>query len=131
MNAAGRAWTRSSSGILAGVCKGLAERFDVDVLLIRFALIVSVLVFGTGVLAYIILALSLPREDRFATAYDSRIMGVCSRFAKRFDLDVGLVRAGFLTLLFCTGGTIFLVYVIMWFILPTKEEQWKQNDSRS
>jgi phage shock protein C len=127
MNAAGRVWTRSSSGILAGVCKGIATRFELDVLLVRLALIFCVLCLGTGILAYIILALSLPREDRLNDAFNPRLLGVCARFATRFDLDVGLVRAGFLTLLFLSLGSFFFLYLILWFVLPSREECLKEK----
>lgn len=111
-------WSRSVDGILAGVCKGLAERFHVDVMLVRLAWIFSVLFFGAGLGAYIVLAIGLPREDRLHEALQPRIFGVCARFAQRFDLDVGLTRVGFLTLLFLTGGTVFFIYLILYFVLP-------------
>lgn len=130
MNAAGRPWTRSSTGILAGVCKGLAQRFDLDVLIVRLGLVLAVLFFGTGGLAYIIAALSLPREDKLENAYESRILGVCARFATRFDLDVGLTRMGFLTLLLFSCGTMIAVYLILYFILPSREE-CKKNKFRA
>jgi phage shock protein C len=127
MNAGGRVWTRSFSGILAGVCKGTAQRFNLDVLVVRLVLILCVFCLGTGVLAYLILALSLPREDRLDKAYNSRLLGVCARFAMWCDIDVGLVRAGFLTLLVLSLGTMVFVYVLLWFILPSREECLKEK----
>ncbi len=110
-------WARSANGIIAGVCNGLAQRFRVNVTLVRIAWTLSVLLAGIGIGVYLILALSLPRDDRLDQAYESRILGVASRFARRFDLDVGLTRAGFLFLLFGTGGLMVLAYVIMYFVL--------------
>jgi phage shock protein C len=111
-------WSRASDGILAGVCKGLSQRFDVDVMLVRLAWLFGVLFFGVGLCAYIILAIGLPKENKLNQAYESRIFGVCSRFARRFDLDVGLTRVGFTTALLLTGGTAFFAYLILYFILP-------------
>jgi phage shock protein C len=128
MNAAGRVWTRSSSGILAGVCKGIAQRLELDVLVVRFALIVSILCLGTGALAYIVLALSIPREDRLDKSFEPRILGVCAYFSKRFDFEPGLARAGALTALIFSAGTVFVVYLILWFIMPSREE-WSQLKS--
>lgn len=130
MNAGGRVWTRSSTGILAGVCKGLAQRFELDVLIVRFSWLVAVLCFGTGALAYVILALSLPREDRLHKAYEPRLLGVCAYFSQRFDLEVGLVRAGALTALLITGGIVAVIYVILWIIMPSREE-WVKLKSNS
>ena len=118
-------WTRSSTGILAGVCKGLAHKLSLDVMLVRLVFIFSVIFFGFGLGLYIILAFSFPREDMMAQAYDNRIFGVCSRLALRFHLDVGLVRALFLFLFFAGIGSPFLIYLILYFVLPSKSELQK------
>lgn len=47
---------------LFGVCSGLANYFDVDPTLVRALFIIAVLMAGTGVLAYIILALIMPNK---------------------------------------------------------------------
>ena len=41
--------------VLGGVCGGMGEYFDIDPVLIRLAWIIAIFVFGTGVLAYLIL----------------------------------------------------------------------------
>lgn len=115
-------FVRSSTGILGGVCKGLARRFDVDVLWVRLAFLIGFLFFGTGCGIYLLLLVSFPREDRIDKAYDSRILGVCSRLAIRFQFDVGITRACAILLLFATFGATFALYVILYFILPTREE---------
>ena len=43
-----------------GVCGGIAEYFDIDSTVIRLVWAISILVFGTGLLAYIIAAIILP-----------------------------------------------------------------------
>jgi phage shock protein C len=113
-----KAWVRSSKGTLAGVCLGMAERFRLDVLLIRLIWVFSFLIYGVGICFYIILAIGLPREDRLQQAWNSKILGVCARFAKRFDLDLGLVRVGFLFMLFASLGMAFFAYIILHFLLP-------------
>ena len=77
---------------------------------------------GFGLGFYLILALSLPREDKIDSLWEPRLLGVCIRFAKRFDLDVGLTRAAFLTALFASGGTVILVYFILYIVLPKTNE---------
>jgi len=50
--------------MIAGVAGGLAEYFAVDVALVRLVWVLAVLAGGAGVLAYIILWIVLPEEDK-------------------------------------------------------------------
>jgi len=45
---------------LFGVCSGLANYFDMDPTIVRLLFLIAVLVFGTGVLLYIVLAVVIP-----------------------------------------------------------------------
>lgn len=45
---------------VSGVCGGLAEYLNVDPTIIRLIWAISILVFGTGLLAYIIAAILIP-----------------------------------------------------------------------
>ncbi len=45
-----------------GVCSGLGEYFEIDPTIVRILFLASVLLFGTGVLLYIILAIVMPDE---------------------------------------------------------------------
>ena len=47
-----------------GVCGGIAEYFNVDSTLIRIAWIVFSCLGGSGILAYIIAAIVMPREAK-------------------------------------------------------------------
>ena len=49
--------------MLAGVCVGIAEYFGVDPTLIRLAWVVFSLLGGSGLLAYILAAIIIPRDD--------------------------------------------------------------------
>ena len=49
--------------MLAGVCGGIAEYFGVDPTLIRLAWVVCSLLGGSGLLAYILAAIIIPRDD--------------------------------------------------------------------
>ncbi|WP_292485362.1 PspC domain-containing protein [Methanohalobium sp.] len=56
--------TKSKSDrMLAGVCGGIAEYFDVDPVLVRVAFVVLALVNGLGILLYIILAIVMPEPE--------------------------------------------------------------------
>lgn len=45
-----------------GVCSGLADYFEMDPTVMRLIFLVMLLVFGTGVLLYIILAIVMPEK---------------------------------------------------------------------
>ena len=47
---------------LFGVCSGLANYFDIDPTVMRALFIIAVLMAGTGVLVYIILAIIMPER---------------------------------------------------------------------
>lgn len=113
---------RSDQGIFLGVCKGLSERFDIDVVLVRIAFLFSVLFLGVSLLLYFLIAVCIPRKSKIAEAKKPKLLGVCSRFARRFDMDPGLVRLLFLSLLFFSGGSILLGYLLLYFILPSHNE---------
>ncbi len=49
--------------IIAGVCGGLADYFNIDVVIIRAIFLVAFLGFGTGFLAYVVLWIVVPKED--------------------------------------------------------------------
>ena len=48
-----------------GICAGIAKYFDVDPTVIRLAWVLFSLCGGSGVLAYIICAIIIPREPDF------------------------------------------------------------------
>ena len=48
--------------MIAGVCGGVAEYFSIDPTIVRLGTVVLSLVFGSGVLVYIIAALIMPTE---------------------------------------------------------------------
>src|SRR5439155_12838968 len=48
--------------VIAGVCGGLAEHFDIDPVLVRVAFVVASL-FGPGLLAYVVLWIAVPKES--------------------------------------------------------------------
>ena len=46
-----------------GVCGGIAEYFDIDPTLVRLAWVVFIALGGSGILAYIIAALVMPKKS--------------------------------------------------------------------
>lgn len=55
--------TKSNERMICGVCAGFAKYFDVDPTIIRLIWAVLVLCAGTGLLAYIICAIVMPKEE--------------------------------------------------------------------
>ncbi len=111
-------WVRSTNGMIAGVCEGIARRLEIEPWIIRFLLVMAILFCGTGLLAYLILAICLPREDRVAQAYQSMILGVCSRVARRTDVEIGVVRTATVLLAFVTLGAVIVGYLVLYFVMP-------------
>ena len=133
-----RRLTRSpAQGQIAGVCAGLAEYFDIDVVFIRVAWVVLSIVPGAiigGVLAYIAAWLLMPETTEPAAApagrrltrsvTDKKIAGVCGGLAEYFGVDATPIRLLWAILsIFCgaiVGGVI--AYVVAWLIIPRSPE---------
>ncbi len=54
--------------MLFGVCGGIGEYFDFDPTLVRLIFIIFALVFGSGILLYILMWLIIPEEPLPASA---------------------------------------------------------------
>lgn len=52
---------RSADKKILGVCGGLGEYFDIDPTVIRIIFLMALVMFGTGFLLYLILALVMPK----------------------------------------------------------------------
>ena len=48
--------------MIAGVCGGIAEYFDVDPTIVRLIAVVLILGWGSGLLAYLIAVLIIPKD---------------------------------------------------------------------
>ena len=49
---------------IAGVCGGLGEYFNQDPVIFRILFVAAVLLFGTGVLLYLVMAVILPDGEK-------------------------------------------------------------------
>ena len=50
--------------MIAGVCAGLGEYFNIDVTIIRLLWVFFVLAAGTGILAYLLAAIIIPQKEQ-------------------------------------------------------------------
>jgi phage shock protein PspC (stress-responsive transcriptional regulator) len=129
-----RRLTRSrTEGTIAGVCAGIANYFDVDVVLVRAAWVVFSIVPGAivgGLLAYVAAWLVIPESadtparsrDRRLTrsATDRKIAGVCGGLAEYFGVDATPIRLLFVILSILCGAIIggVIAYLVAWLIIP-------------
>ena len=60
---------RSHGRMIAGVCQGIAEHFDVDPILVRIAFVVTSFFGGAGFVAYVAAWLLIPDEDERMLIY--------------------------------------------------------------
>lgn len=61
---------KSRNKKLSGVCAGIAEYFNIDPTLVRIIWAILVLVYGTGILAYIIAAVIMDEAPAEETSVD-------------------------------------------------------------
>ena len=122
---------------IAGVCAGIAEYFDVDVVLVRAAWVVFSIVPGAivgGVLAYLAAWMLVPESTEPAaipegrrltrSRSDRKIAGVCGGLAEYFGVDATPIR-----LLWAIGSILFgaviggvVAYLLAWLIIPEARE---------
>ncbi len=57
-----RLYRSRKSRMIAGVCGGIGEYFDIDPTIVRLAWVVFTLVWGAGLLAYIIAWIIVPEK---------------------------------------------------------------------
>lgn len=60
-----RLYKSNRNKMLAGVCGGIAEYFNIDPTLVRLGWIVFCALGGSGILAYIIAAIVIPRNPEY------------------------------------------------------------------
>ena len=57
-------YRNTENKMLAGVCSGIADYFDIDPTLVRLGWVLFSLLGGSGLLAYIIAAIIIPDEPK-------------------------------------------------------------------
>ena len=58
-----RLYRSNTNKMVAGVCGGIAEYFNVDPTLVRIAWVIASLAFGCGLLAYLLCAIIMPSKS--------------------------------------------------------------------
>lgn len=119
---------------LGGVCSGIAHYLNVDTSFIRIAFVFAFFFFGTGILAYIVLWIVIPKatgdeadqiiknennnpHKLYRNNETKAIGGVCSGIALHFGIEIWVVRLAFFAGIFLWGSAL-LVYFIAWITIP-------------
>lgn len=91
-----RLYRSRSEKMIAGVCGGLGEYFDVDPVLIRLLFVVTALISGVGLLAYIILWIVVPMQGNEDAPREQALRGEVEALYRtvRERIDPGSTAAG-------------------------------------
>ncbi|HHV26378.1 PspC domain-containing protein [Anaerosalibacter bizertensis] len=99
----------SNDKIIAGVCGGLGEYFNIDPSIIRiFWLLFSISGSGSGIVAYIICAIVIPEKDSDVIYYDENE----NKSYKNSALFIGIV-------LILIGASLLVRKIWPWFSLKS------------
>ncbi len=101
-----RLFRDENNKVLGGVCSGLANYFNVDIVIVRIVFLILVFAFGFGILPYIIMWVAVPssssaqiggaKKKLFRDADDKLIAGVCSGIGNYFGINPWIPRVLFL-----------------------------------
>jgi phage shock protein C len=117
---------------LAGVCAGLAQYLEVDVVLVRAAFVVLTILGAIvgGVIVYAAAWLLMPEStEPFApppgrrltlSQSDRQLAGVCGGLAEYFGVDSTIVRLLWVIVSIFVGAIVggLIAYVVAWMIMP-------------
>jgi phage shock protein C len=129
-----RLFRSRSDRIIAGICGGLGDYFQIDSTVIR--LLVGFFWISTGIvpltIAYLIAIFIIPIEPLgtehgphrrfFRSRKNKMIAGICGAMAESWDIDPTVVRLITVFLCFLTGFLpLAIVYCIGWAIIPQSD----------
>jgi phage shock protein PspC (stress-responsive transcriptional regulator) len=133
--------------VLGGVCSGLANYFNIDVVIVRIIFVI-LLFSGIGFLTYIIMWIAVPstattqiggaRKKLFRDPDEKIVAGVCSGIGNYFGINAWIPRVLFLLpflsfisrwghwgfgdfgdiVRFTFSPTSLIVYIILWIVIP-------------
>ena len=143
-----RLFRNENDKVLGGVCSGLANYFNIDVVVARIIFVI-LLFSGIGFLTYIIMWIAVPstasaeigstRKKLFRDPDEKLIAGVCSGIGNYFGINPWIPRVLFLlpflsflsrwghwggfwdfgdVIRFTFSPTSLIVYIILWIVIP-------------
>jgi phage shock protein PspC (stress-responsive transcriptional regulator) len=113
--------------ILGGVCAGIGNYFNIDPVWVRLFTALMAFAYGIGFLIYLVLWVAIPGsydleepetgKKMFRDTENKVLGGVSGGLAAFFGVDIVVVRLIFVLTTFFFG-TGFLVYMVLWVVLP-------------
>ena len=133
--------------LVGGVCSGIANYFDIDIVIVRIVFLILLFSFGVGFIPYIILWIAVPssattvigsrRKKLYRDNDEKYIAGVCSGIGNYLGINAWIPRVLFLLPLLSfvsknrwgywgdgdfnffsfSPGALF-IYIILWLVLP-------------
>lgn len=144
--AAKKLYRDENDKVIGGVCSGLANYFNVDVVVVRILFVILAVSFGVGIIPYLVLWIAVPssasaqigaqRKKLYRDTDDKIIGGVCSGMGHYFGVNAWIPRILFLIpflsfafrwgrwdnfdnlINFGFSPGAFFIYVILWLVLP-------------
>jgi len=134
-----RLYRDENNKLIGGVCSGLANYFNIDIVFVRIVFIILFFSFGVGLIPYIILWVAVPssatkvigslRKKLYRDTDDKVVAGVCIGLAHYFGISVWIPRTLFLLpilsmifewnhFLFNVSPSSFIIYIIFWLVMP-------------
>ncbi len=131
-----RLYRDENNKLLGGVCAGLANYLNIDIVVVR---IIFIVLFGVGLIPYLILWIAVPssaskeigsmRKKLYRDTDEKLVAGVCSGLAHYFGINVWIPRTLFLLpilslifdwnhFLFNVSPSSFVIYLIFWLVMP-------------
>ncbi len=116
-----RWWRSDKEFILAGVCGGLAEKFDIAPWTVRLLWLISFLFLGTGLVFYLFAAFAFPKYSKLSSSERKEFLGVCYNLSIKLKTAPEILRFICLVLGVTSFGATFLLYLILAFTLPAPD----------
>ena len=134
--------------LVGGVCSGIANYFDIDIVIVRIVFLILLFSFGIGFIPYIILWIAVPssattvigsrRKKLYRDNDEKYIAGVCSGIGHYIGINAWIPRALFLLPLlsfasrnrwgnwgdfgdfnfFSFSPGALIIYIILWLVVP-------------
>lgn len=104
--------------VIAGVCSGIANYFDVDVAWVRLAFVLSIFASGFGILAYAVAWIVFPKDERLEGAPETQTAAsetAAVAEAKVRKPSSGTSRNAIGIVLILLGALFFLDQNFWWF----------------
>lgn len=111
-----RLYRSRTDKVFGGVCGGLADYFNIDVVIVRIIFVASALVWGLSFILYLVLWIAVPLEPmKFEVASESTSLGAEEEKTEKERVKSKKSREIFAIVLIVLGIFITLDNLFVWF----------------